>query len=135
MKKKFIAFALCLMMAIPVVGVGAAYAGNYTDTAFQFDFRNGGSWVTASRAKQDYTSSYMKCTRSGGGLSYKATAVARSGSSIIYVGSPTYSFTTGTTRYLVNYVKESGYNYASIYATPNSSAAYTAIGLWSPDSI
>jgi hypothetical protein len=134
MKKKIFALALGAMLALSVVAPSLAFAGNYTDTAYQFNFSNGGSWLTASRAKQDDTSSYMKCT-SAAGRSYNATVVARSGSTAYAVGSPSYGFFAGTERYLVNYVKERGYSYASILATPTSTASFAASGLWSPDSI
>lgn len=141
MKKKFIVPLLVLSTLVftNVISITQA-AGNYSDTSYQYafsDWQPSTGWNTVFRNKMDYTSSYMTC-HAASGRSYSASVMAGKTQSDTYrisVGSPWYTFYAGTTIFMINYVKESSYNYASIQAKPSTSGSYTASGLWSPDSI
>lgn len=152
MKKHIIALsgaAMLLVSAIPTV----AYASNFADTSFVFTFYNPNSLPTyvqnENRPKEDSTSSYMKCNTAVGiyggtsGYTYKATVHGSSsisgGLADCYYGSShskTESLTANTTKYLTNYVKETGHAYANIYCEPGKYTYNTKYsGVWSPDSI
>jgi hypothetical protein len=138
MKKRMVGLALCLALAFSMMGSAFAYAGNSGDTSFSFSFTGSNLQQTATRAKDDYTSSWMQVTSITSGKSYVASVQARSSASSttnISVGSPSYTFYSGTATYMTNYVKESGYNYAGIRAAQNSTGSFSASGWWSPDSV
>lgn len=144
MKKRKILLTLAgiLVLSMNTFGITSSAAGNYKDTTYRFDFSNDVpsylGWVTEPRQKLDYTSSYMKCKSAPSGHSYTAFVGACNSVDDPYrygVGSPSYTFVQGTTRYMINYVKEKGYNYACIRGEANDYATWTASGLWSPDSI
>lgn len=144
MKKRKILLTLAgiLVFSMNVFGTTSSAAGNYHDTTFAFSFSNYSpsylGWVTTPREKLDYTSSYMKCKSATSGHSYVAFVGACRSIDDPYryeVGSPSYTFVQGTTRYMINYVKERGYDYACIKAEPNDYATWNASGVWSPDSI
>lgn len=139
LKRIFSAFMM-LMFVCALFMIDAQAKGNVTDEAYGFSFSdyspyNG--WVTAKRAKQDYTSSYMKCTYvSKTNYSYTAWVVAADNSEFgIDVGSKKYVFLAGSERWMVNYVKEKGYSYARIEGMPNQNGYYKVSGVWSPDSV
>lgn len=137
MPKFFKRAAAMLMAATIVTGTVPAMAGNIDDTGYSFTFRNATNF-TEMREKNDDTSMYMSCQSvSRAGVSYTAHAVgsATVGGTKNDCSAGVYTFYAGTTRYIANYVNEWGYRYGGIAAAPNYSYAYTASGVWSPDSV
>jgi hypothetical protein len=140
MKKRIVGFALCLALAFSMMGSGFAYANNHEDTWFSFYFSGVSLDHTGARAKTDYTSSWMEVINITTSRHYIASVQARAyeGSNVdIDVGSRAYTFGSGTATYMINLVKEKGYDWAGIRAAPSGSATgiFTASGWWSPDSV
>lgn len=141
LRQNLVIVSLLVMMLPQTLVYGA---GNYKDTDFTFKFTEYCPFLghrTAARAKQDYTSSYMKCKSLSNNYSYNATVYAVNPNGTTWtntyyaVGSPSYTFRQGTTKYMINYVKEKGYSSACIRADQNFDGTATATGVWSPDSI
>lgn len=137
-KKKLAVMATMMVLS----GYTAFAAGNYGDTPFTYNFSSSipiGGWVTSARAKQDDTSSYMKCKVAPTNYKYKASVYGAYSNGIYEsVGSPQYTFAVNTTKYMINYVKEKeekNYTHARIFAVPDIASSWTASGVWSPDSI
>ncbi len=139
-KRIFSRMLVSVLTVVSVLQIGAVAtnaAGNYKDTAFEFDFC-GEHKFTEFRDKEDNTSSYMKCNSCTSGTSYTAHVV---GLDLYAAGifdasrGHVYVFTEGTTCKLINYVYEDGYEYAAIEAAPNYLYEFSASGLWSPDSV
>lgn len=142
MLKRLVSIALVLMFALSVVVMGVS-ASNHLDKDFSFDFT---AWErdTEWRWKENTTSAYMKCTNTGAtywGKVYEA-----------YYGNSTtmwqydrshgyeYSFNSGTVRFMLNWVREE--TNVPYYADPRAfikgrsgPIIYTAVGVWSPDSV
>jgi hypothetical protein len=137
MRKRLVGLALCLALTASMMGSAFAYA-SYENSDFNFTF-DGTLQNTSTRPKDDYTSSWMQVQSITSGKQYIASAQARSSwssGSNVDVGSPAYTFGSGTTRYMVNYIKESGYSLAGIRAAQYySDPTFYASGVWSPDSI
>lgn len=137
-------FFCVIILALTVLGTNTMLqvdaAGNYSDTSYRFIFGEWqpySGWKTEKRAKRDDTSSYMSCN-SAQGYSYTAKVCASNNPNDEWatdVGSPSYRFYSGYTFYMINYVYEKGYSYATIKAQPDGNANFTATGVWSPDSI
>ncbi|MEE1077622.1 MAG: DUF2712 domain-containing protein [Agathobacter sp.] len=132
-------FVICVMFCCISLGKqGVLAAGNYKDTSYSFSFQNRALY-TQARSKNDYTSSYMKCTSCTSNTSYTAHVVATTSIfSNDYVDASrghVYCFTTGTTYKMLNWVKEDGFSYAAIQGNPNYGYNFSASGYWSPDSI
>ncbi|MBR4059307.1 MAG: hypothetical protein IKK03_05645 [Lachnospiraceae bacterium] len=129
---------LTVVSVLQVATVSSNAAGNYRDTEYTFEFENE-QLYTRLRAKQDNTSSYMKCNTCTTGTSYTAHVVAanRDTNTPYYDVSNghTYLFTANTTYKMINYAYEYGYSYAAIACSPNYTYQFTASGLWSPDSV
>lgn len=101
---------------------------------------------TEARTKDDYTSSYQKCVSAK--ESYGSRVYGSSSSNPVNIGqinynlknpstgkaTTTYSFSTGTTRYMVNYVKENNLKYAGMAFMPGG-YGYSVHIKWSPDSV
>ena len=69
-------FVICVMFCCISLGKqGVLAAGNYKDTSYSFSFQNRALY-TQARSKNDYTSSYMKCTSCTSNTSYTAHVVA-----------------------------------------------------------
>lgn len=138
MKKKLGSILCLTMLFVSMSIIGSKAAGNYHDTVFSFNFTHGGyTQFTSSRNKLDYTSSYMKCKYTS--HSYSARVYGEDGWRIDVSKEHWYNFNTGTTRYLINFVKENGYPRACIGIESTDyniySPGFNANGLWSPDSI
>lgn len=139
MRKRGKFLLLTMFILLIAVQMNTLAAGNYGDTTFKFNFSSYqpyAGWNTSFRSKLDNTSSYMKCTSTP--YSYNARVMGGASTSAtlgINVGSPTYRFSAGTTRFMVNYVRENNLSAACINATPSVSYSYSASGVWSPDSI
>ena len=117
------------LLGLMLMGSMTAFAGNTTDTYYNVNAGAGG-FNTASRAKQDYTSSYIyhqgdRAVNVGvysGGINYSANG-----------GS--YYVAAGSAVYLPNYVKERGRSTCYLHLTPSPAGACHLYGCWSPDSI
>ena len=131
-RRKIAAF---LMAATMVTSMGAmtANANNHADTVYAFNF-NQSERRTDYREKQDDSSSYMKCISTE--APYTAHVYGYKDGKIYdrSLGN-TYQFNSGTVRFMLNNVYETGMRYAGIYGTRNYGYSYTASGVWSPDSI
>lgn len=133
--------AVAVALAMPAM---PAFAGNnHEDTDFWASTDNSPTpWYTAHRDKEDYTSSYVTAC-SGSTLAYFEMSVyaATGGNWMgnyegypVNVGSPPYRTIQSNAQYMINYVKENGYNDACIRI--DSSLGYGSVGFWwSPDSI
>ncbi|MEG1411496.1 MAG: hypothetical protein RSD36_16780 [Terrisporobacter sp.] len=134
-KQKII--ALCAMGMITIGSAGVSFANNHNDSTYTFNFGTlNGSRYTDGRKKEDASKSYMNCKTMTSGYSYKAKVQANiGGGERKDVGSPSYTFVTGTTRRMTNYVLEKGYRAATIKANSGINTKDTrATGVWSPDS-
>lgn len=134
-KKLIIPVAMCMILA---GGVIQSFANNSGDRDYNFYFsRWGDTEYTDGRAKNDKTSSYMKCKELGGNYSYKGTVVAsHRGGYTELEGTPSYTFKRGTVKFMANYVKERNFTAASIKARMSMNPVNViASGSWSPDSV
>lgn len=136
--KKVMIGTFCAVAVASNFSVFTNASGNWGDTSFKFNFQ-GKTLYTAMRAKFDDTSSYMKCDSIVPARSYVAYVVGgKNDTDISHIdmsGGHRYTFTAGTTYKMINYVHENGYTYAGIASKPNYTTAFTATGVWSPDSI
>jgi hypothetical protein len=138
MRKKIIAVVLSFMLAIPVVGVGFAYA-NATKVGFSFSFGAQANLEhTPARQKDSYSSAYMVVNSIPANKSYVASVWGRTstnGSDLATSPSgASYYFTGAGTWYnMVNYVKESGYPIAVVRAAQNATYSFSASGQWGAD--
>lgn len=152
--KKLLSFGLLAVVVISCLTlVNVSAAGNYHDEAFTFSVSTGSQERrTFPRDKLDTTSSYMKYKSHVTVLpsnwtesttpTYKGivNAVSSAADEVYYDCGNVYQFTEGSAKYMINYVKERGWNKAAIrvfditYA-PISPSSITYYTLWSPDSI
>lgn len=136
--KKVLGVALMSFMLFSMVGMSQASANNYRDTNFGFSFRNK-QVSTDARLKQDTSKLYMKCTSIVKDTSYTAHAggcKSTVSSAVDCSRGYTYTFSKkGQYKYMTSWVKEDGYKYARILASPNYSFKYAATGVWSPDNV
>ena len=146
-KHRLVSKIACSLFAVVTVATaGMLTAGawsNITDTNFSFNFNSYyTSQFTPTRDKGDYTSTYMKVTQKGGGTpSARVYGTNQAGGGSDYLtggvdcsGGHIYPMNLGET-WMINYVKENGYTYASIKGTPTTSVSAWASGVWSPDSV
>lgn len=129
--------ALCAMGMMTIGSVGVSFANNHQDSSYTFNFGTlNGARYTDGRKKEDASKSYMKCNTMTSGYTYKAKVVANiGGGERKDVGSPSYTFSSGTIKKMTNYVFEKGYRAAAIKATAGINVKNTrATGVWSPDS-
>lgn len=148
--KKVIALSMaimCIMSSFGMVQAGAA--SNIKDTYVTWKKQqtyNGTPLYTPMRAKNDYSSVYIKNQKSSAGS--LSAWVTRSNKTSInscqvdrYYGYRTYNGASknkagvpkGRAKYLINYVKEDGYRYAGIGVTNSKVGTHTIA--WSPDSV
>lgn len=137
--KKIMGSFLVAAMVVGTVGNVTALANNHEDKAFRFSFNNQQVY-TGARAKKDTSKLYMKCTSIGANKSYMAHAVgctsASSGDSVDCSNGHCYRFSSsGEYHYMTSWVKEYGYGYARIAASPNYAYSFSASGVWSPDNV
>lgn len=153
-KRKFIT-AMAVVCALSSVAAISASANNCSDTEGTYDV--GGyayKYTDAARRKEDYSSSYQKCIWST--VTYQSWVFAskteypgsnaRDHVTLKYNGkeTPAYYFSTGTTRYMVNYINEYNdlqtdadekYRFAGMtFWTGSTQGGRTNIK-WSPDSV
>lgn len=139
-----------LLATIGLVSVTSAFAftasasavdseGTYTRSMYNY------MW-TEARTKDDYTSSYQKCISAK--ETYNSCVYGSNKSYPTNIGdldyylknpstgkaTPSYSFSTGTTRYMINYVKENNMKYAGMAFSPGG-MGYSVHIKWSPDSV
>lgn len=148
--KKFFATASAIAIIVGSLGTMGVLANNCGDTSWTFTYATGGNMYATKdgRQKQDDSSSYMKCNsyshigNQGSGNSYYGTAhgaVSKESSygNRMYNGkvSTRYMFTSGTTKYMTNYIYESSCRWANIYCESGYTSYATFSGVWSPDSV
>ena len=148
--KKFFATASAVAIITGSLGTMGVLANNCKDSDWTFTYATGGNMYATKdgRQKQDDSSSYMKCNsyshigNQGSGNSYYGTAhgaVSKesSYSNRMYNGkvSTRYMFTSGTTKYMTNYIYESSCRWAKIYCESGYTSYATFSGVWSPDSV
>lgn len=142
MKKnnKCIAFMMSVMLA--VIFTCNIVSASTMDRSYSFYFSSYNQVKdTGHQPKENSSSLYMNY--SGNGPSYIGYAL---GYTNFYGArdcsydpsdpakySYKYRFSPGNRRFMYNYVKENGYNYAGVRAT--SLGTGTAAGVWSPDSV
>ena len=116
----------------------SAYAGNTTDSSYQFEFGLlNGSEDTPGRAKKDTSKTYMKCNVITSGYNYTAKVYASlGGGNYVDASKGTkYTFSKGSHEYMTNNVRGLGYTAAAVKANSGiNSKVVTAAGVWSPDS-
>lgn len=135
--KRTMGILMAGVIVVGTIGMGIpVYANNYTDSNFSFSMSNSMQY-TSARSKTDTSKLYMKCNSvSASNATYTAHAIGTNSTS--NTGSDcsrgyTYSFGAGTAYYMTSWVKENGYSFARIGATPNYSYSFSASGVWSPD--
>lgn len=147
--KKFFATASAIAIIVGSLGTMGVLANNCKDSDWTFTYATGGNmYASSGRQKQDDSSCYMKCNsyshigNQGSGNSYYGTAhgaVSKesSYSNRMYNGkvSTRYMFTSGTTKYMTNYIYESSCRWAKIYCESGYTSYATFSGVWSPDSV
>ena len=147
--KKFLATVSAVAIMAGSLGTMGVLANNCKDSNWTFTYATGGNmYVSSSRQKQDNSSCYMRCNsyshigNQGSGNSYYGTAHGAvsewsSYSNRMYNGkvSPRYMFTSGTTKYMTNYIYESSCRWAKIYCESGYTSYATFSGVWSPDSV
>lgn len=133
---KRIAFCLAaIMLAVTMLSICAfADYGDIEDKPYEFNFVNGYTQVSAPRYKYDKTAVYMNCSYSNYDWSVAPGAYS------IYAGyvgqwGTAYTVHTGSERWMINSIRENGWEYANLIGTPVSAASYIAKGEWSPDSV
>lgn len=145
---KKIILVMTVFSIILSMGMFSTSANNSSDTNGVYSV--GGyawTWTDAARLKTDYTSSYQKCVSSNvtyyswvyaSNLSYPKTLqdllshpTNPSNGKI----TPSYAFSTGVTRYMVNYVKENKYDKAGMMFWTGSTTTGKTHIYWSPDSV
>ncbi len=135
MKKKILALSLISLIIMLYASVSMVNANNSSDTRFRFMFFSD-MYNTELRPKTDTTSSYMSCESTP--YSYRAHVYTfdGAGNTVDCSYGHYYVFNAGTTRYLINNVKENGYSSSGIMGKRlYYGVAYSATGLWSPDSV
>ena len=147
--KKFFATASAVAIITGSLGTMGVLANNCKDSDWTFTYATGGNmYASSGRQKQADSSCYMKCNsyshigNQGSGNSYYGTAhgaVSKesSYSNRMYNGkvSTRYMFTSGTTKYMTNYIYESSCRWANIYCESGYTSYATFSGVWSPDSV
>lgn len=139
-KKLVIPAAVCMML---VGGVAPSFANNCKDKDFKFEFKALDSvQYTADEDKEDYSSSYIKCTYMTRKDEFFKARVVGIGRDFIYRdcsknGKYVYTIHRGTETKMANMVKERDMDKAAIkaYNFISLTGRYDAAGLWSPDSV
>mgnify|MGYP000383484359 CR=1 FL=1 len=141
-----------LLATVGIASVATAFtltasANNYTDT--DATYWVGGysySWTEAARLKTDSSYGYQKCISTtvpyyswvyGSWVEYPNQSQVNSDPTDPVTGrhTPSYTFNTGTTYYMVNWVYENGIPYAGMaFMNGGGQPGWTHIR-WSPDSI
>lgn len=123
-------------------GMTITWANNHTDTTATMTFDEvSGDYVdyTIGRGKEDDSSGYIRGVRADYNYSFLAALVgANANSGTTYYENfklITYRVYPGQAYYMINYVKESGYNYAAMKCESDYASQYTVEFAWSPDSI
>ncbi len=139
LSSKIITGLFAVMVGVAGVQGVTAYASNYNDTKFEFEFEYfNKSCETEVRAKEDTSSVYIYCTEYEGddcgfnGYAYGCDNYDGDGSEC---KSDRYSIYYGTELKMINYIKENNKDYAYIKANLKDYDAVYYGGLWSPDSI
>lgn len=137
LKKKASGLFLTGLLLVGALGVAIpAMANNYSDSDFKFSLSNSMKY-TGARKKTDKSKLYMKCKSvSVKNASYTAHAIGTNSKDKTGTDCSrgrTYNFSAGSTHYMTSWVKENGFKYARIGASPNYSYSFTAKGVWSPD--
>lgn len=123
-------------------GMTITWANNHTDTTATMTFDEvSGDYVdyTMGREKEDTSSGYIRGIWADNNYSFSAALVGANanGGTTYYENFElkTYRVYPGQERYMINYVKESGYNYAAMKCESDYASQYTVHFAWSPDSI
>lgn len=128
------------LLTIGSAGMMANAAGNITNSDFTYHWMYGPtsrySDATEPREKLDDSSSMMAC-KTGPRYNASVWAVTESGQYIDKSHGHSYAFTPNSSTYMLNWVYEDGYDYASIigFLVSDSDHDTPATGFWSPDSI
>lgn len=138
--KKMLGAVLLSAMVFSLAGNASVFANNCQDTEFSLHF-NGTQKYTQARKKTDDSSMYMKCNSITKNTAYTAHAigcksVATSAARVDCSRGHVYTFkNAGQYYFMLNWVKEDGYAYARILASPNYGYKFETKGVWSPDSV
>lgn len=127
-RKKGIGIGMTAVM-LTLAMSGGVLAGNIQDTGYSYNSTKTG-FATATRPKQDATSSYIK--HSG---KVAARVQVRSSGTNYSANGGSYYVSVGTSKYLPNYVYENGKRNCYLYITPSSGQSSLMYGVWSPDSV
>lgn len=150
--KKSLSFIVGLATILSLSTISVSAAGNIEDSAiYHGSEQNGGDpYMGKFRGKWDYTSMYVKNSSSSGGSIYAwvhrsnsdASGQSRYTTIDRYYGNFTMNgpkknralVNRGAYQYLINFVREDGYDYATLgYIMNIECKPYTIY--WSPDSV
>lgn len=146
--KRGLAVTTAVLCMISSLGMFGASANNCKDTDGKYSV--GGyawKWTNPARKKTDYTSSYQKCISSN--VTYYSWVYGSKIPNPQNISqltahptnpktgkiTPSYTFKTGTTRYMINYVKENRLPYAGMMFWTGSTKTGKTHIKWSPDSV
>lgn len=132
--KKMFSFALVAAFAAALVmgGANAAFAGNWHDKYYEISSSGHGITWTPSEEKEDYTSSWNDCREAIGPHNAQIGAQWSYNGQVDFV-SPKYAWWPTKSDYMLNNVKENGYQWATLWI--DGPPYVWAKGYWSPDSI
>ena len=152
--KRITAGLVLMLFSCSTLGTFCVSANNYHDTKYVGSVSgNGTRWTTSARKKTDDTYSYQYCASTT--RRYQSWVYGSYKSNIsselknLHNGTikkdlrnpktrkltPTYWFSSGTSRYMINYVKENNLPYAGMmFMTGDNGGGYATVW-WSPDSI
>ncbi|MDD2362651.1 MAG: hypothetical protein PHH84_06825 [Oscillospiraceae bacterium] len=129
-----------IVMIVGSIGIMSVSANNHANTNFTYNWQYGpdSTWndATPVRAKTDTSSAMMACTS---GPNYNARVYGvniKTGNYQDKSRGHVYAFTANSSTYMLSWVYEDGWRYASIVGVATTSNHTTpAKGFWSPDSI
>jgi len=136
---KKVTLAIALVGTIFLTSGSIIFAGNNTDTKFDFYFTTPNNVrTTEARSKHDTTSSYVKINSGKNlnlGVSMKMVGGKWNGSHYEDVGSSTKTFYRPGSAKIPQYTKEWGKSSTRLQGTRVNPGYMTVFGLWSPDSV
>ena len=141
--KRRLGMALCCLTMCSSMALASgtpAYASNHENRSYDprgyVSATSKGSTWTKAGGKTDTTKVFNWNYSVTNNANHTAEAAAEKSyeGQVVFVGSPMYGWSRGKSGYLTNYIKEKGYNWATIWFNNTNSFPIKLTGVWSPDS-